>query len=96
MNLVSSKEEKKISNREEGRKDRKGEARKKGKRVGKDKGLGWGGGRRKQNPSETKLSESCGKFSSVQLLNHVQLFATLWTTALQAPLSMETLQARME
>ena len=32
MNLVSNKEEKKISNGEEGRKDRKGGARKKGKR----------------------------------------------------------------
>ena len=48
MNLVSSKEEKKISNRVVGRKDRKGEARKKGKRVGKDKGLGWGEGWKKE------------------------------------------------
>ena len=27
------------------------------------------------------------EFSSVQLLSHVQLFATLWTVACQAPLS---------
>ena len=30
-----------------------------------------------------------GFISSVQLLSHVQLFATLWTVAHQAPLSLE-------
>ena len=93
MNLVSSKEEKKITNGEKGRKEGKEGARKKGKRGGKDKE--WREERRKKTPSETKLSESCGKFSSVQLLYHVKLLATLWTIALQAPLSMETLQARI-
>ena len=35
------------------------------------------------------------QLSSVQLLSHVQLFATPWTLAHQAPLSMGILQTRM-
>ena len=35
------------------------------------------------------------KHACAQLLSHVQLFATLWTVACQAPHSMEFFQARM-
>ena len=41
------------------------------------------------NPSPPAFNLSQHKFISVQSLNCVQLFATLWTIARQAPLSME-------
>ena len=38
----------------------------------------------------------CAKFSSVQLLSHVRLFATLWTAAHQASLSMINSQSLLK
>ena len=46
-----------------------------------------------------EASHCCGSFygfSSVQLLSHVQLFATLWTTARQASLSITNSQSLLK
>ena len=43
----------------------------------------------------TTETHAPGAISLIQSLSHVRLFATPWTTALQAPLSMGILQARI-
>ena len=43
-----------------------------------------------------KLSSYGGQFSSVQLLSHVRLFATPWTTAHQSSLSITNSQSLLK